>query len=230
MPVVNPVACVSSAAPVKVTSRVPRSTASAKAYFKAAGQQTEYYVDMRRAADGSMWGFIPAPAPSTPSFTYRVVSTDPSGHQESSTLHTATPATSCPAQQLTTLEQNVASNMVIGLLNASQSPVPPGFLCRGIVSYITATGELRPNDECRRLIASGVQPGAAGTAGGTTASGVGTAGGAAGAGATGVGGPAGAGLSNGTLLGLGAAGLLGAGVIIIRQNNKDNRPISNSRP
>src|SRR6476661_7239325 len=59
MPSVTPISCASPVAPVKVTSAVAPGATSAKVYFKAAGQQSEYYVDMRRAADGSMWAFIP---------------------------------------------------------------------------------------------------------------------------------------------------------------------------
>jgi hypothetical protein len=230
-PSLNPIACASSMAPAKVTAKVPTSSV-AKVYFKAAGEQTEYYVDMRRAPDGTMWAFIPSPAPSTPSFTYRVVSTDLSGHQLSGPLMTATTAAQCPAQALTPTEQSASMNMVIGLITATQSAVPPGFLCRGIVSYITAKGELRPNDECRRLLA-GAQPGAAttGTAAGSSGA---SAGAGAGAGATGAGAAATGGvfgeLSTATLITLGSAGLIAAGVIIYRNNRNDNRPISVSRP
>ena len=228
-PNLNPIACASSMAPVKVTTRVPASSV-AKVYFKAAGQQIEHYVDLRRASDGTMWAFIPSPAPSTPSFTYRVVSTDLSGHQVSGALMTATTAARCPAQVLTPTEQSASMNMVIGLITATQSAVPPGFLCRGIVSYITAKGELRPNDECRRLLA-GAQPGAA-TAGTSTGAGAGSgaAAGATGAGAAATGGVFGE-LSNATLITLGSAGLIAAGVIIYRNNhNNNNQPISPSRP
>ena len=249
-PSLTPVACVSSASPVKVTSRVPASTSSAKIYFKAAGQQLEYYVDTRRAADGSMWAFIPAPEVTTRSFSYRVVSMDARGVQTSSPLMTATTAASCVAQSLSADEQRAAANMVVGLTAAGQSAVPTGFQCRGVVSYISAAGEMRQNDECRRLLAlgpAGSGATAGSTAAGSTASGAtgagatsagatgaGTGAGATGAGAAGAGAgasatAAGGGLSTGTIIALTAAGL-GAGAVIYNNNHNNNNQVSQSRP
>jgi hypothetical protein len=229
-------------------------------YFKAAGQTLEYYVDMRRANDGTMWAMIPAPLPETKSFTYRIVTTDNRGGQASSFLMTAATASSC-AESLTGPEQQAASNMVIGLTNASQPAVPTGFQCRGVVSYITTTGEMRPNEECRRLVAAGAQPGAAGapgtgagTPGSATGTGATSGAGTTGAGATGGAGAAGGGTAGGataggaggtavlggggeaalgttTIVALTTAGLVAAGIIIQRNNNNNNNSqVSQSRP
>jgi hypothetical protein len=212
----SPIVCASPAEPVKVSATVPASATSARIYFKAEGQTAEYYSDMRRGPNGSMWGFIPAPEATTTSFTYRVVSSDAKTSQSSSML-IASVLGACPPQALTTTEQMAASAMVLGLTNDSQSAVPPGFQCKGIVSLITANGELRPNDECRRVLAGlPAQPGAA--AAGTS-------------GATGAGGSAvGGGLSNRTIIALTAAGLLGVGAVIISNNGDSDEQVSPSRP
>ena len=220
---VSPVVCASPAEPVKVTATVPASASSARIYFKAEGQTAEYYTDMRRGSNGMMWGFIPAPEATTTSFTYRVVSSDAKTSQSSSAL-ISNVMSACPSQALTTTEQMAASAMVLGLTNDRQSAVPPGFQCKGIVSYITENGELRPNDECRRVLAGlPAQPGAAaaGTSGASSAGG-----GTAAAGGSAVGG----GLSNRTILALTAAGLLGAGAVIINNNRDSDRQVSPSRP
>jgi hypothetical protein len=231
-PSLTPVACASSASPVKMTSRVPASASSAKIYFKAAGQQLEYYVDTRRAADGSMWAFIPAPEVTTRSFSYRVVYLDARGVQTSSPLMTATTAASCPAPSFSADEQRAAANMVVGLTAAGQSAVPTGFQCRGVVSYISAAGEMHQNDECRRLLALG-PAGSGATGAGATGAGA-TGAGVTGAGATGAGAGAsatavGAGLSTGTIIALTAAGL-GAGAIIYNNSHHNNNQVSPSRP
>lgn len=233
-PTMVPISCVSAAAPVRVAANVPADAASAKVYFKAAGQTLEYYSDMRRAADGSMWAFIPAPEPTTKSFTYRVVSTDAKGVQTSSALLTANTAASCPAQTLSADEQRASNAMIMGLTAANQSAVPTGFQCKGIVSYITASNELRPNDECRRKLA-GAQPGAAqpGAAqpGASQTGAVGQSGSAA---------QSGQGVASMTAeesnrralaLMLGTAGLLGVGAVIVNRNQKGYQaPVSPSRP
>lgn len=221
MPTVTPISCASPAAAEKVVSHVPANTASAKVYFKAEGQKIEYYVSMRRAADQSMWAFMPAPELTTKSFTYRVVSTDKNGVQVSSPLLTEMTSLSCPAQIRTSEEERVASNMVIGMTAPGQSVVPPGFLCRGIVSYIAVNGEMRPNYECRSLAAMNTPATGAGAtgAGGAATSGTATA-------AT----VAEGGLSTRTIVAI-TAGALAAGSIIYSHNHGHHQqPVSPSRP
>lgn len=221
MPTVTPISCASPAAAVKILSRVPANAASAKVYFKAEGQKIEYYVSMRRAADQSMWAFIPAPELTTKSFTYRVVSTDKNGVQVSSPLLTEMTSLSCPAPIRTGEEQRVASNMVIGMTAPGQSAVPPGFLCRGIVSYIAVNGEMRTNYECRSVVAMNTP--------------------AAGSGATGAGGAATSGTATAATVGEGGlstrtivaitAGAIAAGSIVYSHNHgHNNTPVSPSRP
>lgn len=226
VPAVIAAPCASPAAPVKIVSYVAANAAWSKVYFKAAGQEAEYYVPMRRAADGSMWAFIPAPEITTKSFLYRVVSMDSKGVQTSSNVVTATTALSCPAQALTAVEQRAASNMVIGLTLPSQPVVPVGFRCLGVVSYITVNGEMKNNYECRAIVA-GAAPGATTAASGTN--------GAAGAaGATGAATSAGAasaagGLSTRTVIAL-TAGAAVAGGLLYEQHHKHHKPVSPSRP
>jgi hypothetical protein len=218
VPAVTPAPCASSAAPVKIVSYVDTEAVWSKVYFKAAGQQAEYYVPMRRAADGSMWAFIPAPEVTTKSFQYRVVSMDSKGVQTSSTVATATTALSCPAQKLTSAEQRAASNMVVGLTSPAQSPVPVGFRCQGVVSYITVAGEMRNNYECRAVVASAAQPGATtGAAGSTTGN------------ATGAAAASGNGLSTRTVIAI-TAGAAVAGGLLYEKHHKHHKPVSPSRP
>ena len=211
-PTMTTISCASPAAPVRVTARIPAPGASARVYFKARGEQDEYYVDMRRSTtDDTMWAFIPAPMTTTPSFTYRIVAMDVAGVQVATPLSTATVTASCPAQSWPAEQQRVASNMIIGLTLPDQSSVPPGFQCRGVVSYITSMGELLPNEECRRILAGGAPSGA--TTAGTHAAG--TAG-SAGTGSTATGASAGtnasttmAGTTGSTATGASATGASG---------------------
>lgn len=220
------ISCLSASQPAKVVASIPATAKSARVFFKAQGQTAEYYLDMRRAANGTWFAFLPFPEPKTTAAVYRVVLADEKGVQTSSAVLTTTVTTTCPVQNLTTDDQRITQNLVVGLTGANQSPVPIGFQCRGIVSYITTANELRPNEECRRILAA-----AAAGAGSTTAAGTGAAAGAgtAGAGAAAAGTVAAAGMSAATLGALAALGL-GAVGYAVYENNKSNNPTSPSRP
>lgn len=222
VPAVTPALCASPAEPVKIVSYVPTDSVWSKVYFKAAGQQLEYYVPMRRAADGSMWAFIPAPELTTKSFQYRVVSMDSKGVQSSSTVATAATVLSCPAPTLTAAEQRAASNIVIGLTSPGQPAVPTGFRCKGVVSYITANGEMRNNYECRAVVASAGQTGATSAGSGTGAAG-------ATGNATGAAASASNALSTRTVIAI-TAGAAVAGGLLYEKNHKHHKPVSPSRP
>ncbi len=217
---VNPVGCAAPCIHPRVTAIVPASTVSAQAFFKAEGSTNEYYVDMRKAADGTMWVYLPAPAPSTRSFTYRVVALDGAGKRSASPLMTLKTSASCPTSGVASNERAAQTAIVVGLTNNSQPIVPVGFLCTDLVSYITVSGEMRNNDECRRLLAAnGPCAGAPGAGIPTTAA---TTGVAATEGASGLV------LSHGTIYALTAAGLVGAGIAIQQHNKKPKK--SKSKP
>jgi hypothetical protein len=217
---VNPVSCVAPAMNSRVTAQMANPVRTARVYFKATGA-TEYYVDMQRTLQGDYSAVLPQIEPTTSSFTYRVVTTDASGAQTSSPAMTANASPSCPGASLSAADQRYASNLVLGLAADGQSAVPPGFTCRGIVSVITAKGEMKPNDECRRVLAAAAAPGTA--VAGTDAVAGATAGaataGAAGSGLTAV--------ETGAL----AAAAIAAGAVIIHNNNNNNlTPQSTARP
>jgi len=240
MPItVTPISCVAPGMNAKVVARTATPLKAARAYFTAFPQQAEYYVDMHLATDGSYWAVLPQVEPLTRSFSYRVVTTDPGGKQVSSPVMTATTAASCTAM-LSTQEQQYANNLTLGKITDSQSSVPAGFTCRGIVSVITAAGQLKPNDECRRLLAAAGATGAgapgSGVAGaGATGAGAGTFAGASAGTAAGAGAGAGAAAAAGGLsalaIGAIAAGAIVAGAVIVHNNNKNNnQPVSSARP
>jgi len=202
---VLPIGCAAPSIHPRVVANVPASAVSGQVFFKAEGTTNEYYVDMRKAADGTMWAYLPAPAPSTKSFTYRVVTLDNAGKRASSPMMTLTTSANCTTSGVPSNERAAQAAIVIGLTNNSQSPVPTGFECKDIVSYITVAGEMRPNDECRRMMAGAVPAaGAAKTA------------------------EAGIGLSRGTIVALTAAGLVGAGIAINDHRKKPKK--SKSKP
>jgi hypothetical protein len=216
---VNPIGCVAPAMNPRVTAQMANPVRTARVYFKATGA-TEYYVDMQGTMQGGYSAILPQLDSTTSSFTYRVVTTDASGAQTSSPAMTASASASCPPASLSAGDQRYASNLVLGLTAEGQVGVPLGFTCKGIVSVITARGEMRPNDECRRVLAAA----AAGAAG---AAGAGAAGAAGAAVATG----AAAGGLSAVAIGAIAVGAIAAGTIIVHNNNNSNNtPASAARP
>jgi hypothetical protein len=208
---VNPVGCVAPAMNPRVTAQMASPVQTARVYFKATGA-TEYYVDMQRTLEGGYSAILPQLEPTTTAFTYRVVTIDSGGAQTSSPVMTATASASCPVADLSASDQRYASNLVLGLIADGQSAVPAGFTCKGIVYVITARGDMKSNDECRRVIAA-ANPASAGTA--TAVATPGATGGGIGPGA----------------IGALAAGALAAGAIIVHNNNNNNgTPISTARP
>ena len=201
---VQPVQCAAPSVHPRVNAIVPASAVSGQVFFKAEGTTNEYYVDMRKASDGTMWAYLPAPLPSTKSFTYRVVTLDSAGKRAASPIMTLNTSASCPTANIADAEKPAAMAIVVGLTSNSQPIVPVGFECRDIVSYITVAGEMRPNDECRRQNAEAV-PGQA----------------------TAV--PE-SGLDRRTILALAAIALLGGGYAIYDHNRGKERPVSPSRP
>ena len=150
---VQPIQCAAPGVHPRVNAIVPPSAVSGQVFFKADGTTSEYYVDMRKAPDGTMWAYLPAPLASTKSFTYRVVTLDNAGKRASSQIMTLNTSASCPTVNIPDAEKPAATAIVVGLTSNSQQIVPTGFECTDLVSYITVAGEMKPNDECRKALA-----------------------------------------------------------------------------
>ncbi len=194
---VNAMPCAAPNVHPGVSATIANDATSARVYFKAAGERDEYYVDMKPGPRGTMVALLPAPLATTKSFTYRVVAYDKKGKEYASAPVSTDVQVSCP--------NGPEAPIVLGQTVPGQSPVPDGFQCRNVVSYISSAGEMRDNVECRRILA------------GIPASGAGV--------------PAGAGLNTGTIVALTAAGLIAAGVLIEKdKDKKDKDPVSPSRP
>ena len=52
----------------------------------------------------------------------------------------------------------MAKGIALGLTQAAQHAVPCQFKCNGVTSVISAAGILKPNEECRLLLATNAKP------------------------------------------------------------------------
>jgi hypothetical protein len=138
---------------VNVTSSSP--IISARVYFRSAVKSSgDYYLELKKGDGGNYWAVLPIPLPETTSVNYRIVVKDADG-QDTGTETFSVPTTSSCAATLSGDETRYANNLIIGLTSDSQSGVPDGFKCTGVVGKITVAGDLRPNEECRQAAAAG---------------------------------------------------------------------------
>lgn len=210
-PLVTPVPCATPGVNPRVTAQIPASLTNGyrpRVFFRANGQTAEYYVEMQRGANGMWWAILPAVDTGTASITYRVGALDSSKNWVTSAPITTPTSATCPTVTLTPEEQRQAQNIVLGM-TTTQPPVPTGFSCRGVVSVITADGQMRPATECRAVLAAAGAPGAGAAAPGAAAA-------------------TGAGLSAGTIAALSVGALTAA--VVIHNNTKGGNQVSPSRP
>ena len=147
-----------------VTPSSPASTvATCRAYFRASGSTGFYFVDMKRGDAGRYWALLPLPTEKTTAVDYRIVAKDSAGVESTTALVTVPVGDG--SVRLSADEAKSASNLVIGLTEPGQSGVPVGFKCDGIVNLIAVNGELKPNDECRKLAAAAASAGAVAASG-----------------------------------------------------------------
>jgi len=155
----TPLACLSSTTNTKITARVEGQPTSVRVYFHAIGQTSatcgEYYVEMHRdSKDPALYGAImPIPAPDADVVMYQIRAKSNGGNETAIAPVAATVRKDCVAPALSAADLQAAQSIVLGLTSPSQKPVPCKFLCNGITHYITASGDMKPNEECRLLLA-----------------------------------------------------------------------------
>ena len=150
------VTCVPADGNARITANVTSSSPviSARVYFHSNVKTSgDYYLELRQGEAGGYWAVLPYPLPETTAVEYRIVVKDADGQEAKTEKYTVPTSSSCVVT-LTCDETRYANNLVIGLTSDSQSPIPDGFKCKGVVSKITVAGELKPNEECRKALAA----------------------------------------------------------------------------
>ncbi len=128
--------------------------------------RSEYYVDMRRGADGNFWALLPVVAQGTNRLSYRVWARGKDGAERVTEVKAVKADAACAIPSWTPEEQAFAQNMAIGLTRDDQNVEPCGFLSNGVARVITADGRMIANQACAATLAAAA---AAGTAAGVGA-------------------------------------------------------------
>jgi hypothetical protein len=131
-----------------------------RVYFNSNAYKDDYFVEMRRGAGNRFFGVLPfVDRTITKGVTYRMVVKSPEGIEFSTERANVPVSGNCPVL-LSDDEKKNASNLVVGATKSGQPLAPPdGFLCKNIVSVITFNGEMKPAEECRKLLAAGAAGG-----------------------------------------------------------------------
>ncbi len=127
------------------------SLASVRVYYHAEQFKQDYYMEMRRAEENLYWATLPIPKSETKQVEYRIVTKDMDGAEGTTEKYVVDVKSNCDSS-LTEVEKKYASNLVIGLTDDQQNPIPDGFKCDGVISKITVIGVLMPNDECTHAL------------------------------------------------------------------------------
>ena len=153
----EPLRCVPIAGNARVTAvwKGAGQVTAARVYFRASGTKDESFLELRRASDSSgFWAVLPVPGEGVEAIRYRLVLKDADGREAVAGPVDALVTGSCPVVALSQDERAYAKNLVIGQTGASQSAVPGGFSCAGMVAVISAGGDMRALPPCTEVLAS----------------------------------------------------------------------------
>jgi hypothetical protein len=154
-------ACVGHKINARITAQVEGNPASVRVYFRQAGDPCgDYYVDMRPSPqDPSLYSAVlPLVTPDATAITYQVKVFGAGAKEIDAEPMTVLVSDNCAAPPLSPEDLRAAKTIALGLTKATQHAVPCHFKCDGVLSVITASGELKPNDECRLLLAGKLTP------------------------------------------------------------------------
>jgi len=152
------VTCIPGEAQAKLLCDVTLSTFIdyVRVYFHSNAYKDDYFVEMRHGAGNRFFAFLPwADTAVTKGVTYRIVVKAGDGTESSTEQFNVPVSGDCPVS-LSDVDKGDASNLVVGLTTSAQPLVPQGFLCKGIVSLITANGVMKSHEECRKVLVAGL--------------------------------------------------------------------------
>jgi hypothetical protein len=136
---------------INLSIRPESGWSSVRTYFRKSGSPDFYYVELRSAGQGKYWAALPRPEESTVTVEVQMAVRDAEGKESRTPIQNVPVTTSC-SWSLSPEQYGFAQNLVVGETSPSQTgQVIAGFLCDGVISRIDASGNLKPDESCRRV-------------------------------------------------------------------------------
>jgi hypothetical protein len=157
-----PLSCIPADGNGKIIASID-NVSSARVYFHADGEDTEYWVEMLRRGQNQFWAVLPLVC-ERKAITYRIVARSNGTAGQSQTADVNVPIDdNCAGFKLNGEEQQMAENLVIGWTkattgNAENDDELQGFRCKGVVQRILVNGEMKRYDGCHDCIAAYIPP------------------------------------------------------------------------
>lgn len=156
----TPLSCVPRScrgARVEVTVRSTTPLTRVRVLFHSDADARDYFMEMQpvRGAADQYFAVLPVVAESTKSVTYSITAVDANGKTYATETTTAPVMKDCQREEAGLVREvrdqrnEYSKNLVLGMTDANQPAEPVGFRCYGVVSEITASGDLKPNEACR---------------------------------------------------------------------------------
>lgn len=146
------ISCVPKTGNAKILVHADKAKAAGgvRVYFHKAGATSgDYFIQLTAGEGDEFVGVLPAVSAGTDAVEYHVAALDADAKETALVSATASVTDTCAAT-LTSDEEKLAKNVVVGETVAGQPEQPEGFACKGVVGVITASGELKQNDQCRK--------------------------------------------------------------------------------
>ncbi len=137
---------------VAVTVQPPSGWSSVRVYFREAGSNDFYYLEMRAGQDGRYWAALPRPVEHATAVDLQVAVKDAEGKETRGPMQRVAVTAGCNIV-LTPEEASFAQNLVVGeTAPAQKNSAILGFLCVGVISRIDSTGVLSSDEYCRKAL------------------------------------------------------------------------------
>ncbi len=124
--------------------------ATVRTYFRELGSNDWYWVEARNESKGAYWGVLPRPEDETTVVEMQIVAKDADGKETRTPIQKVNVTSSCKPV-FTPPQNHLAQNLVVGeTIIGQRDKEVLGFICPGIISRVDYTGELKPDEYCRK--------------------------------------------------------------------------------
>jgi hypothetical protein len=124
--------------------------ATVRTYFRELGSNDWYWVEARNEGRGAYWCVLPRPEDETTTVEMQIRARDAEGKETTTQIQRVNVTSSCKPV-FTPPQSHLAQNLVVGETVIGQRDKEIlGFVCPGVISRVDYTGELKPDEYCRK--------------------------------------------------------------------------------